>query len=999
MSQENAPQPASTRPNFPKMEEEMLKFWQDNAIFERSISERPEKNTYVFYDGPPFATGLPHHGHLLQSAIKDAVPRFWTMQGYRVPRRWGWDCHGLPMEAMVQKELKLRSKKDIEEYGIGPFNEKCAASVLTYANEWRRYVERIGRWVDMDDAYKTMDTDYIESVWWAFAELWKKKLIYKDLRVSMYSPSNSTPLSNFEVAMENSYIDAEDPSITIKFKVKGEDKTYLLAWTTTPWTLPANVALAVHPDEMYVRLRVNETGETFICAEKLVMNVFNEFYPLTQDEAPFEILEKMKGSSLKGMAYEPLFDLSKEAIERMTARAGANIYTVVDMGYVSMEDGTGIVHTAPAFGEEDFLASKAHDLPVLVTLDDAGIQLPDVPLVAGKEFLASNDEVVGYLAGRGLLFRSEKITHSVAIFERNNTRLIYKAQPAWYVNVTKIKPKMIDTAKKITWHPEHLKEGRFGKGLETAPDWCISRSRFWGAPLPVWSNADGSDIRVFASIAELEKMSGAKIDRKHSLNMHRPAIDKITFTNENGEEMRRIPDVFDCWFESGSMPYATAHYPFEDRELFEANYPADFIAEGQDQTRGWFYVLHTLSTALFGKPSFTNVICTGLIMAGDGKKMSKSQKNFTSPMEIMEKSGADAFRLYLLSSPVVEAESLNFNERDVETIQRTFFGTLWNVRAFYLMYAGDGRIEIEKPKSTQILDRWLLARLNQVTKEVTESMERYDLVSAIRPLRSWIDDLSTWWLRRSRERLKGTDVYDRKDALRTLREALLETSKLLAPFAPFFADRLYQDVNGPKMSVHLDRWSKADERVIDEQLLKDMGFIRGVAAAGHEARATSKMPVRQALASLTVKMRDAADAGRLDRRSDLVALLRDESNVEKVIFQGGIETGNDGWTVELDTVLTPELRKKGMGRELSRHVMNLRKELGLTPQDTIRLSLAVSDQGSRDTLESLLPVVADAAKAVISAVSDALPEGLPVSTEVVIDGVQIRIGIEKSTPS
>lgn len=973
----------------------MLKFWQDNAIFERSISERPEKNSYVFYDGPPFATGMPHPGHLLQSAIKDAVPRYWTMQGYRVPRRWGWDCHGLPMEAAIQKELKLSSKKDIEEYGIGPFNEKCAASVLTYANEWRRYVERIGRWVDMDGAYKTMDTDFIESVWWAFAELWKKKLIYKDLRVSMYSPSNGTPLSNFEVAMENSYIEAEDPSITIKFKVKGEDKTYLLAWTTTPWTLPANVALAVHPDEMYVRLKVHGTGETYICADKLVKNVFSQFYPLTKEEAPFEIIEKMKGSSLKGMAYEPLFGISDEARERMTAREGKQIYVVVDMGYVSMEDGTGIVHTAPAFGEEDFLASKAHDLPVLVTLDDAGQQLPDVPLVAGKDYLASNDEIVGYLEGRGLMYRSEKISHSVAIFARNKTRLIYKAQPAWYVNVTKLKPKMIDTAKKITWHPEHLKEGRFGKGLETAPDWCISRSRFWGAPLPVWTNADGTDVRVFSSIAELEKEAGVKIDRKHSLNLHRPAIDKISFKNDAGEEMHRIPDVFDCWFESGSMPYASAHYPEENRELFEANYPADFIAEGQDQTRGWFYVLHVLSTALFGKPSFKNVICTGLIMAEDGKKMSKSQKNFTDPMDIMEKFGADALRVYLLSSPVVEAESVNFAERDVETIQRSLFGTLWNVRAFYLMYAGGDRIEIEKPKSTHILDRWMLGRLNQVTKETTEAMERYDLVGAIRPLRSWIDDLSTWWLRRSRERMKGEDAYDKKDALRTLREALLETSKLLAPFAPFFADRLYQDVSGSKMSVHLDRWSKADERLIDDQLIGDMKLIRDVAAAGHEARAASKMPVRQALASLTVKMKDAADAARLDRRTELTTVLRDETNVEKIFFQGGVD-GMNAWSVELDTLLTPELKKKGMARELSRHVMNLRKELGLTPTDKIVIHVAVADQGSRDSIESLMPSVAESSRATASSVSEALPEGLPVQTEVELDGKKIGLGITKA---
>ena len=982
-----------TRPNFPQMEEEIAAFWEKKTIFQRSIEERPENKTFVFYDGPPFATGLPHYGHLLQSAIKDAVPRYKTMQGYRVPRRWGWDCHGLPMEASVQKELKLPTKKDIEEYGIGPFNEKCAASVLLYANEWRRYVERLGRWVDMDDAYKTMDTDFIESVWWAFAELWKKKLIYKDLRVSLYSPSNGTPLSNFEVAMENSYVDMEDPSVTVKFPVVGKEHTYLLAWTTTPWTLPANVALAVHPNEMYVTVRVGE--ENFICAEKLLGNVFREFYPLA-DDAQFEILEKMPGSALKGLEYEPLFPLSDEAFSRMCAREGKTRFEVVDMGYVSMEDGTGIVHTAPAFGEEDFMAAKSHDLPVLVTLDDAGIQLPDVPVGAGQDYLDSNEAISADLKARQLMYREEKITHSVAIFARNNTRLIYKAQPAWYVNVTKLKPKLLDTAKKINWHPEHLKAGRFGKGLETAPDWCISRSRFWGAPLPVWSNADGTDVRVFSSITELEKASAAKINRKHSLNLHRPAIDEVVFQNEKGEEMRRIPDVFDCWFESGSMPYASTHYPHENREFFDANYPADFIAEGQDQTRGWFYVLHVLSTALFGKPAFTNIICTGLIMAEDGKKMSKSLKNFPDPWEIMQRLGADTLRMYMLSSPVVEAEQLNFSERDCETLQRSLFGTLWNIRAFYLLYAGSDSIDIVKPKSAHVLDRWLMARLASTVRDATESMERYDLVNAIRPLRSWVDDLSTWWLRRSRERMKGENAYEKLDALRTLREALLDTSLLFAPFAPFFSEKLYQDAGGAKMSVHLDRWPKADERLIDEQLIKDMEWVRAVTAAAHEARANAKLPVRQALASLTVGMRDASDAARLGQRDELLSLLRDEVNVERVVLNGGADTGTEAWVVALDTVLTPELKKKGMARELSRQIMNRRKRLGLAPQDQIRVFVAVEDHGLRDAIESMSADVGKDVRAAAFHVGDALPAGETAEEPFMLDGHAIGLSIEKS---
>lgn len=995
MSEQPKQEGQSMRPSFPKMEEEMAQFWAKQRIFERSIEERPENKAFVFYDGPPFATGLPHYGHLLQSAIKDCVPRYFTMQGYRVPRRWGWDCHGLPMESLVQKELQLKGKKDIEEYGVGPFNEKCASNVLLYANEWRRYIERLGRWVNMDNAYITMDTDFIESVWWAFADLWKKKLIYKDLRVSMYSPSNGTPLSNFEVAMENSYVDAEDPSVTIKFPVKGKEKTYFLAWTTTPWTLPANVALAVHPEHIYVSVRLHDTDETFIFAEKLLSTVLKQYHPLTEGETPFEIIEKRVGKDLVGMEYEPLFVLDADAMGRMTERAGKVMYQVIDMPYVSMEDGTGIVHTAPAFGEEDFTASKAHELPVLVTLDDAGHQKPDVPFVAGQFYIKSNVEIIGYLEGKGLMYRSEKVVHSVAMFARNNTRLIYKAQPAWYVNITKLKPKMLETAKKINWHPEHFKEGRFGKGIETAPDWCISRSRFWGAPLPVWTNADGTDVRVFGSLAELEAASGKKIDRAHSLNMHRPAIDTIVFTNEKGEEMRRITDVFDCWFESGSMPYASTHYPAENREFFEANYPADFIAEAQDQTRGWFYTLHVLSTALFGKPAFKNIICTGLIMAEDGKKMSKSLKNYPDPWELMTRVGADSLRMYLLSSPVVQAEQLNFSERDCETLQRTLLGTLWNVRQFYMMIAGDDHPEIAKPKSTHVLDRWLLSRLNGLIAEMTAAMETYDLVAASRPLRAWVDDLSTWWLRRSRDRLKSTDAYERGDAVRTLREALLETSKLMAPFMPFFADRLYQDLAGPKMSVHLDRWPKCEERVMDERLMNDMQWVRDIANAGLEARARLKVPVRQALAKLSVSMRDAAEASRIKIRTEFIALIADELNVEGIAITGGADTGENAWTVELDTVITPELKRKGLARELSRHLMNLRKDLGLTPKDSITVALAAQDPAARDMYETLLKEIAPALHATEITVSEVLPEVLDTRTEVEFDGSTIGLGITK----
>lgn len=997
MSNESAAQPQSTRPNFPQMEEEVAAFWKKHKIFERSIEERPEAKTFVFYDGPPFANGEPHYGHLLQSAIKDAVPRYATMQGYRVPRVWGWDCHGLPVENLIEKELKLNSKRDIESYGIEKFNEACHVSVMQYASEWKKYVERIGRWVDFDNAYKTMDASYIESVWWSFAELWKKQLIYRDLRVSFFCPRCSTPLSNFEIAMDNSYVDAEDPSITIKFKVKGEAKTYLLAWTTTPWTLPANIALAVNPEEIYVKARMNETGETLIFAERLMQSVLRDHFPLPEGEMPFEIIEKMKGSQLVGTEYEPLYPLSAEAEKAFIARPGSTTYRVIGMDYVSMEDGTGVVHTAPAFGEEDFSAAKAHDLPVVVTVDDEGRQRAEVGIAAGMKIKASDPVVMDDLAARGLLYRRETVTHSVPVCWRCATPLLYKAQSAWFVNVSKIKPKMIDAAKKISWHPDHFKEGRFGKGLETAPDWCISRTRYWGAPLPVWSCDACGKPAVIGSIEELEKASGTTIDPGNDgLRLHRPYIDDVTIACECGERASRVKDVFDCWYESGSMPFASTHYPFENKKWFDGHFPADFIAEGQDQTRGWFYSLHVLATALTGKPAFRDVVVTGLVMAEDGKKMSKRLKNFPDPWELMTRLGADALRFYMLSSPIVQAEQLNFSERDCETIQRTLFGTLWNVRAFYLLVANGESVELTKPRSAHVLDRWLMSRLAEVTQEVTAAMETYDLMSATRPLRGWVDDLSTWWLRRSRDRMKSENAYEKLDALRTLREALLQTSTLLAPFAPFFAERLYQDVNGPKMSVHLDRWPKAEERVIDAQLVEDMHWIREVTTSAHEARAVSKMPVRQALASLTVHLRDTAHAARLSQRTELLTILREEINVEKIILNGGAETDETGRRIELDTKLTPELKKKGLARELARNVMNGRKQLGLTPNDTIALSIAVSDPGVRETIESLAPVLAKDVKANSCVVGESLQEGMETEASFNYESTEIRISVKRA---
>lgn len=978
---------ASTRPNFPQMEEEMTAFWDKKNIFERSIEERPENKPFVFYDGPPFATGLPHYGHLLQSLIKDVIPRYKTMQGYRVERRWGWDCHGLPVENLIEKELNLGSKHDVEAFGIDGFTNACKLSVFRYVHEWDRYINRLGRWVDMERAYRTMDSEYIESVWWVFSELVKKGLIYKDRRVSLYCPRCATSLSNFEVSMGNSYVDHEDPAITIKFKIKGKEHAYLLAWTTTPWTLPANVALAVNPELTYITVRVAETGEELTFADVRMSEVLSQFYPLEDPHhgdahvaMPFEIIERQKGSELEGLVYEPLY----------TFLPVEHDHHVVTADYVSDADGTGIVHIAPAFGEDDMTTAKAHNLSVIETLDAEARFVAEITPWAGLFYKDTNQPVMEDLKSRGLLYRQKNVRHSVPVCWRCSTLLIYRAQPAWFVNITKLKPKLLETAKRITWHPPHFKDGRFGKGLETAPDWNISRTRYWGAPLPVWECDLCEERVIISSIAELKKRARPE-SFPATLDLHRPGIDMVTLTCACDGVMHRVPDVFDCWFESGSMPYAAQHYPFEPKNKLEANFPADFIGEAQDQTRGWFYVLHVLATALFNKPAFKDVIVTGLIMAEDGKKMSKSLKNYPDPWEVLTQYGADALRLYLLQSPLIEGDQLNFSTRELDEVQRKVLSMLWNISTFYKTYAGNDAVEMAKPRSAHVLDRWLFARLHTLMNDVTEAYEAYELTRAIRPIRAFVDDLSTWWLRRSRERMKDAHQDDRLDALKTLREVLLDLSALLAPAAPFLSDRIYLDLGGSKASVHLERWPKSDSRLIDEKLLEDMVWIRSAATAGLEQRAASKMPVRQALASATVFLKDPKEVVRLEGKSDLLNLLRDELNVEAVKL--AVDSDADAVRVVLDTVLTPELKEKGMARELVRRFMALRKERRLQPGDHIRAAVAVSDQGLRDVLERLSATLGKDVKADQLDVGASLPDGMePIAFA--LDGMDIQIGIE-----
>lgn len=964
---------------FPEMEERVAAYWKKHRIFERSIEERPEAKTYAFYDGPPFATGMPHHGHLLQSAIKDAVPRYWTMKGYRIPRRWGWDCHGLPIENLIEKELNLGSKKEIEEYGIDKFNAACREATHTYEKEWGRYIERLGRWVDFENSYKTMDNSYIESVWWIFSELHKKDLIYEGVRVSLFCPRCSTSLSNQEIAMDNSYVEATDPAVTVKLPVVGKEKTFFLAWTTTPWTLPANTALAVNPELMYVAATLEETGETLIFAEARQSEVLKQYYPLKSEGVEFEITGRWKGSELEGMRYEPLFNFVVPE---------GDAYRVVLGDHVTAESGTGIVHTAPAFGEEDFDMMKQHDLPMLETVDDEGKMIAEMGEYASMKIREANQPIIDDLKKRKLLYMAEEVTHRVPECWRCKTLLLYKAQPAWFVSVKSIKPQMQKAAEKINWHPDHFKEGRFGKGIESAPDWNFSRTRFWGAPIPVWKGVETGEVVVIGSMEELKKRAKPGT-LPEDLDLHRPMIDDVIVLTDSGEEAERIPEVFDVWFDSGSMPYGSQHYPFENKKTFEKNFPADFIGEAQDQTRGWFYVMHVLSSALFKKPAYKNVIATGIILAEDGKKMSKSLKNYPDPWDIMTEYGSDALRYYLLSSPVMEASSLNFSERDLQNIVRGVLNLFWNVKKFYQTYAEGLDIPTGKPLSAHVMDRWLYARFHRLLGEVTELMDNYELAKASRPFREFIDDLSTWWLRRSRSRMKSENEFEKLDALKTLREILIETSKMMAPFMPFISERVYLDLGGAKASVHLEKWQKPDARLIDERLLNDMRLIRDIASSAHEGRATSKIPVRQALAKLVVKFKDADTASRMARQNDLLTVLRDEVNVEAIEIEtdGTLE---DEWKTELDTVITPELKRKGMRREFVRHVMNARKNTGMTPHDTIEVHIAGANEELKQTIEEGKEELAKALRA--SALT--FVDNLDVK-EVKVSGEKIQIEVEK----
>ena len=854
-------QPVGNKADFARIEKDVLGFWEANDVFRKSLDLRRGQPEFVFYDGPPFATGLPHYGHLLAGTIKDIVPRYQTMRGRFVDRRFGWDCHGLPVEYEVERDLAISGKSDIEKMGVAVFNEKCRSIVLRYTREWREIVTRMGRWVDFDRDYKTMDPEYMESIWWVFKSLWDRGLVYEGRKVLPYCPRCSTPLSNFET--NQGYQDVRDPAVTVRFAVEGEPNAYVLAWTTTPWTLPSNMALAVGPDIVYAR--VKDGDDVYYLAESRLA----VYYPKGEG---YELLDRRPGRELASMRYRPLFDY-------FAAHASEGAFRVLPADFVTTEDGTGIVHVAPGFGEDDYRLGMDEGVPIVSPVDDEGKFTAEVKDYAGRQVKETDADIIARLKSEGKLVHRATITHSYPHCWRCDTPLIYRGISTWFVRVEQIKDRLLAANREVSWMPAHLRDGRFGKWLEGARDWAVSRNRYWGAPLPVWQSEDGTERVCIGSIAELEKLCGQPVQ-----DLHKHHVDEITIPSANGNgPLRRVPEVLDCWFESGAMPYAQAHYPFENREHFETHFPADFIAEGLDQTRGWFYTLMVLSVALFDRPAFKSVVVNGLVLAGDGRKMSKRLKNYPDPAYMIETYGADALRLYLVYSPVVRAEDLRFSEDGVKHLLRHILIPLWNAYSFFVTYANidawsPGRSGAEPGRN--VLDRWIRSSMATLVADVTAAMDRYDLQKAVRPFVRFVEDLTNWYIRRSRRRFwKSDDDRDKNEAYETLNAVLLQLAKVAAPFVPFFSEAVYRNLRSEDMpeSVHLCDFPHPEPERRDPELERQMAQVMTVVRLGRQLRTEHNLKVRQPLAALHVVSRDMTLLSELGELRDLIL---DELNVK-----------------------------------------------------------------------------------------------------------------------
>lgn len=952
-----------TRRRAAEYEKDWAQRWKDDQTFEKSVVQRPADNAYVFYDGPPFITGVPHHGTLLSSIVKDAVPRYWTMKGKRVERRWGWDCHGLPAENFVEKQMNIMDRRQIVTNSDQPapldkdgnplptislekYITKARESMVANSETWQGVIDRIGRWVDFKGAYRTMDKDFMESVWWAFKQLYEAGKIYEGEKVLMYDTKFATPVSKAEVTMDNdAYQTVTDPSVYVKFKLVDSDYS-ILAWTTTPWTLPANLLLAVNPEMTYCEVLVD--GEKLIIAEEA-------FERTLQDEKhqplDYEVLRKFPGSELVGKKYQPLATGS-------TWPENDKIHTIYAADFVSHESGTGIVHIAPAYGEDDFELAKSLGINAFHVIDDNGYYVDSN--YKGLEVWENNKFIAKDLKEKGIVWKIEYIRHEYPFNPRSKQRIMYRAIPSWFFAIQGQKPLMLEQNENINWFPSHLKHGRFAKNIEQAPDWNLSRDRFWATAMPVWKGDRGT-VKVVGSYAELKELSGVELD-----DYHRPWVDDITF-EINGEKFTRIDKVLDCWFESGSMPFAQLHYPFENRQKFEANYPADFIVEYIGQVRAWFYYVHAVNTALaeigaFGldcqhKNAYSNVITTGVVAGNDGRKMSKSLGNFTDPNELMDKFSADSLRFLLLSSPLLNGEDFALHDKSVGDVARKL-AMIWNMYDFFTMYAEvdgwefDGELKDPLSELTNPLDIWIISRLHQLVAEVERHMDTYNIPDALSPILPFLDDASNWYVRRSRRRFwKSEDDGDKNDAYRTLHYVLVRLSYILAPFTPFLAEELYHNLTGDTESIHLKDWLPAGE--INRAMLRDMNALRAAVNDGLSKRAAEGIKVRQPLASAklvsTISQNTPEEVAQF-----LVDIARDELNVKSVEAVTGSELdvpeASAQPSVVYDLTITPELKREGLMREIVRHVQSVRKKAGLQVDDRIILQLTTNDDQLRQAI-------------------------------------------------
>ena len=1002
--------PVSPKFDVTSMEEGVLKFWKQAEIFKKTVEQRKGGPEYVFYEGPPTANGKPGVHHVLARAFKDMFPRYKIMRGYHVSRRGGWDTHGLPVEIEVEKQLGFTNKQQIEDYGIDKFNELCKKSVFTYIQDWERLTDRIAFWVDLEEAYVTYTNDYIESVWWILKNFWDKDLLYKGYKVVPYCPRCGTPLSDHEVAL--GYDEATDPSVFVRMPLVDKPDTSLLVWTTTPWTLPGNVAVVAHPDVDYVTVERDNEGikEKLILAKALLQKVFGD--------EEVKVLDTFKGKKLNGVKYKPLYTFMP---------TDKPAYYVVMGEYVTTEDGTGLVHTAPAFGQEDMETGKKYDLPVLMTVLPDGTFMSEVTPWRGVFVKDADPLIIEDLQARGLLLKSESYTHTYPFCWRCKTPLLYYARESWYIRTSAFRDKLVGLNNTINWVPEHVRTGRFGNWLENNIDWALSRERYWGTPLPIWECESCKHREGVGSVQELSEKAGRDLSE---LDLHRPYVDQVHWDcAECGGGMTRVPDLIDVWFDSGSMPVAQWHYPFENKEKFEEQFPADYICEAVDQTRGWFYSLHAISTLLFGEVSFKNVICLGLIQDGEGQKMSKSLGNIIAPWDVLSVHGADAFRWYLYTASPPGQER-RFSSELVGEVIRSFTLTLWNVYSFFVTYANlDKPTLTTAPIATSDLDRWLLSELNVLIRDVTEAYEDYDVTNATRPIEGFVEKMSTWYLRRSRRRFwKSESDSDKQAAYSTLYTALVTISKLLAPSMPFLADELYQnlvrsvDSSAPE-SVHLAEWPKVLPEMIDESLNRDMALVMKLVSLGHSARQKANRKVRQPLAEVAFSLGNANERKAVETYADLFtdelnvkhvrlldasteavshtvkplpkqlgqkygnkfpalqkailamntevvahtlmsgqtlnvtldgteyAILADEVEIKAQAKEGFAVAEEGAYVAALVTELTPELVQEGLAREFVRRVQDLRKSADLDVADRIELFIEAS-AGLRSAVEA-----------------------------------------------